>query len=233
MATVFVVDDAVEIRMALSRLLACAGYDVRSFDSEERFLEVQECEEAACRALDVSLPGLTNLESQPGLAASTHDRPVVVLTGCEDLQVSVQAMKAGATAFMGNLIDDQCLCAADNQTLPRDWEERRRRRMRGIVEQRVASLTRRERQVLQQVVLGRRNKQIAADLGTSEKTVKSQRGHMMHKMGARSVPELVWLAALVGIAMETTVRALPGPSLAGQRSNRAHEAVAPPTARCA
>lgn len=213
MATVFVIEDAPDVRVALTRLLTPAGYDVRTFDSAESFLRAPVAEAEGCILLDVSLPRLSGLELQCRLAGSVHDHPIVFLSGCEDLQLSVQAMKAGAIDFLIKPIDRQRVFAAIKQALQRDCEERQKRRVRSIVEQRVAALSRRERQVLSQVVVGRRNKQIAAQLGTEEKTVKLQRGVMMRKMGARSVPELVWLAAQVGIAMEMRLGTLPDPPL--------------------
>jgi FixJ family two-component response regulator len=201
-STVFIVDDAREVRAALSRVLTAAGYQARSFESAERFLEEQDVEAPGCLLLDICMPGLSGLELQRALIGSECARPIVFLTGAGDVETSVHAMKAGAVDFLTKPIDDLRLFAAVEQALRRDAEQRLRAAIRGRIHQRLETLTPRERQVMGQVVRGRLNKQIAADLGTGEKTVKVHRARVMSKMEARSVAELVQLGARVGVAIE-------------------------------
>ena len=200
--TVFIVDDARQVRMALSRLLAAADYQVRAFESAERFLREQDAEAPGCLVLDVCMPGLSGLDLQRLLVEMSCARPIVFLSGRSDIQTSVHAMKAGAVDFLTKPIDDGRLVAAVEQALQRDAEQRRDRAIRNMIQQRLRGLTRRERQVMEHVIRGRLNKQIAEDLGIGEKTVKVHRARVMPKMGARSVAELVQLAARVGIAIE-------------------------------
>jgi len=200
--TVFIVDDAREVRMALSRLLAAAGFQVRAFESAERFLREQDNEAPGCLVLDVCMPGLSGLDLQRLLVGMSCARPIVFISGGADIQTSVQAMKAGAVDFLTKPIDDGRLVAAVEQALRRDAEQRRDRAIRNMIQQRLSELTRRERQVMEHVIRGRLNKQIAVDLGIGEKTVKVHRARVMPKMGVRSVAELVQLAARVGIAIE-------------------------------
>jgi FixJ family two-component response regulator len=200
--TVFIVDDAREVRLGLSRLLSAAGYSVRAFESAERFLEEQDAETPGCLLLDVCLPGLSGLELQRALVGSSCARPTVFLTGKGEIQTSVHAMKAGAVDFLTKPIDDERLFAAIEQAVQRDLGQRRQRAIRVAAQQRFQRLTRREQQVMAQVIRGRLNKQIAADLGIGEKTVKVHRGRVMLKMSVRSVPELVQLGACVGVPIE-------------------------------
>ncbi len=202
MRTVFIVDDARQVRKALSRLLAAADYQVRAFESAEHFLREQDAEAPGCLVLDVCMPGLSGLDLQRLLVEMSCARPIVFLSGRSDIQTSVHAMKAGAVDFLTKPIDDGRLVAAVEQALQRDAEQRRDRAIRNMIQQRLKGLTRRERQVMEQVIRGRLNKQIAEDLGIGEKTVKVHRARVMPKMGARSVAELVQLAARVGIAIE-------------------------------
>jgi FixJ family two-component response regulator len=197
--TVFIVDDAREVRTALSRVLTVAGYQVQAFESAERFLAEQDYEVPGCLLLDLSMPGMSGLDVQRTLVGSTRGRPIIFLTGQGDIQTSVHAMKVGAVDFLTKPIDDKRLFAAVDQALLLDLAARTEREICGIIERRVQRLSPRERQVMEQVIRGRLNKQIAADLGTGEKTVKVHRGRVMSKMGVRSVAELVQLSAKVGI----------------------------------
>jgi FixJ family two-component response regulator len=181
--TVYIVDDAREVRMALSRLLGASGYQVSAFESAERFLEEQD-------------------ELQRTLAGSPHARPIVFLSGKGDVHTGVHAMKEGAVDFLTKPINHAQLVAAVELALKRDAEQRRERDVRRMIQERVETLTPRERQVMVQVIRGRLNKQIAVGLGTGEKTVKVHRARVMSKMGAHSVAELVQLAARVGVAIE-------------------------------
>jgi FixJ family two-component response regulator len=207
---VFVVDDELEVRVSLSRLLATAGYEVHSFDSAEGFLAAQKTETPGCLLLDISMPGMSGLALQDALAESKRAYPIVFLTGRGDVRSSVRAMRAGAVDYLTKPIDGMSVFAAVDRALRLDVAGRRAAAIRRAIEQRVDSLTRRERQVMEHVVCGRLNKQIAADLGTGEKTVKVHRGRVMAKMGARSVAELVQLGARVGVAMVPFLRR-PGP----------------------
>ncbi len=155
-----------------------------------------------CLLLDVCMPGLSGLDLQRTLVASPGARPIVFLTGRGDIQTSVHAMKEGAVDFLTKPVDDTQLFAAVDQALKRDAEQRLERAIRDTIQRRLAMLTPRERQVMAHVIRGRLNKQIAADLGTGEKTVKVHRARVMSKMVARSVAELVQLAARVGVGIE-------------------------------
>jgi FixJ family two-component response regulator len=204
--TVFVVDDEPAVRKSLSRILSTSGYRVRSFESAEIFLEQQDSAVPGCLLLDVCLPGLSGMELQRALIASQRARPIIFLTGHCDIQISVDAMKAGAVDFLTKPIDGKLLVAAIDQALRLDAERRLESATRTAIRRRFDALTPRERQVMEQVIRGRLNKQIAADLGAGEKTIKVHRGRVMSKMEARSVPELVRLGAWVGIAVEGALR---------------------------
>jgi FixJ family two-component response regulator len=208
--TVYIVDDTREVRTALSRLLGAAGYQVRSFESAERFLAEHDAEAPGCLLLDVCMPGLSGLQLQRVLTGSPGARPIVFLTGKGDIQSSVHAMKEGAVDFLTKPIDDKQLFAAVEQALRRDAEQRLEVAIRSTIQKRHETLTPRERQVMVHVIRGRLNKQIAAGLGTGEKTVKVHRARVMSKMGARSVAELVQLGARVGVAIEPALSG--GPS---------------------
>jgi RNA polymerase sigma factor (sigma-70 family) len=203
--TVFVVDDAQEVRKALSRVLSAAGYQVCLFESAERFLAEQDTETPGCLLLDICMPGLSGLELQHALMGSPRARPIVFLTGRGDIQSSVSAMKEGAVDFLTKPIDDEQLFAAVDAALGRDEEQRLDGAIRRMINKRLETLTPRERQVMAYVVRGRLNKQIAAELGTGEKTVKVHRARMMSKMVARSVAELVQLGARVGVEIQPSL----------------------------
>jgi FixJ family two-component response regulator len=210
--TVFIVDDAREVRTALSRVLGAAGYEVRAFESAERFLEDQEGEAPGCLLLDICMPGMSGLDVQRTLAGTKRGRPIVFLTGHGDIQTSVHAMKVGAVDFLTKPIDTTRLFAAVEQALKVDEAARRERGICRAIEERLNSLTPRERQVMEQVISGRLNKQIAAQLGIGEKTVKVHRARVMSKMEVRSVAELVQLATKVGMAREPALAVAAGPA---------------------
>jgi len=198
--TVFVVDDAPEIRTSLSRLLAAAGHIVQVFESAGQFLHEHDVDAPGCLLLDICLPGLSGMELQRALVGSPMARPIIFLTGTGDIQTSVMAMKTGAVDFLTKPVDGARLLRAIEQALLRDAEQRLRRAIRNEIEKRLKTLTPREREVMAHVIRGRLNKQIAAELGTGDKTVKVHRARVMTKMGVRSVPELVHLVMRVGIA---------------------------------
>jgi FixJ family two-component response regulator len=200
--TVFVVDGSREYRVALSFELTAAGYPVRSFESAEQFLADEDAETPGCVLLEFALPGMNGLELQRSLVGSPCARPIVFLTDKGDIHTSVQAMKAGAVDFLTKPIDDDRLIAAIEEALRRDAEQRQEDALRSMINQRLGTLTRRERQVMMHVICGRLNKHIAAELGIGEKTVKVHRGRVMSKMTVRSVPELVYLGARVGLALQ-------------------------------
>jgi FixJ family two-component response regulator len=199
--TVFIVDDVQEVRTGLSRLLAVAGYRVRAFESAVNFSRHYAAEDAGCLLLDVCMPGVTGIELQHSLVTSGFALPIVFLTGGGDVQTSVHAMKEGAVDFLTKPVDDQRLFAAVEHALRRDAEQRLERSVLTTIRRRFEILTPRERQVMSHVVRGRLNKQIAADLGTGEKTVKVHRARVMSKMMAGSVAELVQLGARVGVSI--------------------------------
>jgi FixJ family two-component response regulator len=203
--TVFIVDDAPEIRASLARLLAAAGYPLRAFESAETFLEQHDVDVPGCLLLDIGLPGLSGTELQRALAGSANPLPIVFLTGAGDIQTGVHAMKEGAVDFLTKPIDCARLFAAVDQAFQCDAEQRVQVKIRRAIHQRLDTLTPREREVLTYVVQGLLNKQIAGEMGTGEKTVKVHRARMMSKMAVRSVPELVQLAARVGVKIEPTL----------------------------
>jgi RNA polymerase sigma factor (sigma-70 family) len=200
--TVFIVEDAPEVRKSLSRVLGAAGYQVRSFESAEQFLAEHHGDAQGCLLLDICMPGQSGLELQHALVASQHALPIVFLTGIGDIRMSVAAMKDGAVDFLTKPIDNLRLFAAVEQALRRDQEHRAQAEIRRLIHRRLETLTPREREVMTRVIRGRLNKQIAAELGTGEKTIKVHRARMMSKMLARSVPELVQLGARVGVEIE-------------------------------
>ena len=197
--TVYVVDDDPDVLKALERLLASIGLNVATFASPHGFLEGYDRNAPGCLVLDLALPGLSGLELQRVLEQQDSLLPIVFLTGRGDIPASVQAMKHGATDFLTKPVDDTRLIAAIEEALARDASQRSARAERDVLAQRLASLTERERQVLERIVAGRLNKQIAAELGTVEKTIKFHRANLMRKMGVRVAADLVKLAERAGI----------------------------------
>jgi FixJ family two-component response regulator len=202
-STVFVLNSSWEFRTELSRVLTAAGYQARLFESAEGFLAAPDAGTPGCVLLDIALPGISGLELQRSLLGSPYARPMVFLTGEGDIQISVNAMKAGAIDFLTKPIDHTRLFCALEAGIRLDVAQRGERAIRNVIRERLKQLTKRERQVMEQVTGGRLNKQIASDLGIGEKTVKVHRGRVMSKMMVRSVPELVQLAAKAGIAKAT------------------------------
>lgn len=196
---VFVVDDEESVRKALARLLRSAGFNVAVFGSPQEFLHTQNPDTPGCLVLDIAMPGLDGLELQQALAARGAGWPVIFLTGRADIPMSVQAMKSGAVDFLTKPVNDESLLAAVQSAIEKDRTDRRARAELAEVQRRLATLTPREREVLAQVVSGKLNKQIAADLGTVEKTIKVHRARVMAKMNAQSLAELVRLAERAGV----------------------------------
>ena len=196
---VFVVDDDASLRHALTNLLRSVGLRVETFGSAREFLAGPRPDAPGCVVLDVRLPGLSGLDLQRELAAAQIDLPIIFITGYGDIPMTVQAMKAGAVEFLTKPFRDQDLLDAIQQALERDRVAWRQRAALAAVRQCYDRLTPREREVMRLVVAGLLNKQIAAELGTSEIMVKVHRGQVMRKMQAASVADLVRMAAQLRI----------------------------------
>jgi FixJ family two-component response regulator len=196
---VFVVDDDPSFLKAVSRLLRAAGLKVAPFASADQFLLEHDPASPGCLVLDLAMPGLNGLELQEALSGRGSDRPIVFLTGTADVPMSVRAMKHGAVDFLTKPVRETALLAAVEAALRRDVANRRARDEQADLQHRWATLTPREREVLRHVIAGRLNKQIAAELGTVERTIKLHRANLMAKMKAGSVAELVRLTERAGI----------------------------------
>ncbi|WP_437377110.1 response regulator transcription factor [Inquilinus limosus] len=188
---VLIVDDDERIRSALQELMLSAGLDAAGFASARELLDCKLPDRSGCLVLDVRLPGTSGLDLQQQLASTGKNKPIVFLTGHGDIPMTVQAMKAGAIDFLTKPVRDQTLLDAVSAGIERDVAQRAKARIARQHVDHYKTLTRRERQVLRAVALGRFNKQIAYDLGISEVTVKLHRSNVMRKMHATSVGELI------------------------------------------
>jgi FixJ family two-component response regulator len=196
---VFVVDDDESVRNSLRRLLTSVGLAVEVFPSAQAFLDRARADAPGCLVLDVQLPGLSGLDLQTELADTDTPLPIVFLTGHGDIPMSVKAMKAGAVEFLTKPFRERDLVDAIRSAIDRDRAARLERWELAELRHRYDSLTPREREVMAKIVAGMINKEIAAEFGTSEVTVKEQRGKVMLKMQVTSLADLVRIAARLGV----------------------------------
>ena len=198
-AVIAIVDDDPWARDGLDRLIRSAGLRAETFASAQEFLARPGAETPSCLLLDLQLPGLSGLDLQKRMAEVGLEIPIVFLTGHGDIPASVQAMKAGAVEFLTKPVDEEKLLQAIREAIERDRRTRQRHAETRELQERYESLTAREQEVMQQVVSGLLNKQIAAELNITEVTVKFHRGHIMRKMRADSLADLVRMAQSLGI----------------------------------
>lgn len=191
MSVIWLVDDDPSVLRALQRLLDAEGFETRAFPDADAFLAVHDMTQPSCAVIDLGLPGLSGLALQQRLAAEGRGCPVIFLTGQGSIPAAVEAMRSGAVDFLTKPVDAAALLSAIGAALALDAETRAREGAEAQQRARLASLTPREREVLEEVVTGQLNKQIAERLGAAEKTIKIHRGRVMQKMGVRSVAELV------------------------------------------
>jgi FixJ family two-component response regulator len=197
---VFIIDDDPLYRRSSERLVRSVGFSVQSFESARDFLSSRRPNAPSCLILDVRLPGLSGLDLQRELAEAGVQIPIIFVTGHGDIPMSVQAMKAGAVEFLTKPFRDQALLDAIRQAIGRDQVARQQHARNADLRRRYESLKPREREVFKCVVSGMLNKQIAVELGATERTVKFHRGNIMQKMQVKSLAELVRTAQMLGIA---------------------------------
>jgi len=203
-AVVFVVDDDASVRRSTERLVRSVGFDVQTFASAREFLDGARLERPGCLVLDVRMPGLSGLDLQRELAQRGVEIPIVFLTGHGNIPMTVAAMKAGAVEFLTKPVKPRDLLASISAAIEGARVSYRARRELGELRERYELLTPRERDVLPLVVSGLLNKQIAGELAASERTIKFHRAHLMSKMQARSLADLVRMAERLGIAARGT-----------------------------
>jgi FixJ family two-component response regulator len=201
-STVFVIDDDPHLRASVGRLLRSLGLDAEQFASISDFLKSDPPDGPSCLVLDVRLPGESGLDFQRELAAANRELPIVFITGHGDIPMSVQAMKGGAIEFLTKPFRDQDLLDAVQLGLSRDRARRENEKALAALRERFESLSPREREIMIQVAHGRLSKQIAADIGIAEATVKVHRSRLMHKMKAGSLPELSRMADKLKLVRE-------------------------------
>jgi FixJ family two-component response regulator len=212
MPTIYLIDDDPSARQGLARLIRAAGHTVTPFTSAREFLDAGPPAGPGCLVLDVRMPEVSGLELQERLAREECPRPIIFITGHGDIPMSVQAMKQGAVDFLPKPVDRAQLLAAVQLALEKDTAARRQHGERQNTRRRFGQLTEREREVMQLVIRGWLNKQIAAELGIAEPTVKIHRGRVMDKLGVASVAELILLVQQAGLTITRTT----GPDSAAQ-----------------
>lgn len=193
--TVFVVDDDISVRESLELLIRCVGWQPETFASAQDFLSRLPDKTPSCLLLDIELPGLGGLELQERLAADRSEMPIIFVTGHGDIPRTVRAMKAGALEFLTKPFQSDVLVQVIRRAIERSREALRQAAELKLLRERYASLTRREREIMTWVVAGLLNKEVAAELGRSEATIKAHRGKVMQKMRAGSLADLVRIAA--------------------------------------
>jgi FixJ family two-component response regulator len=198
-AIIYLVDDDPDVRRSLQRLFKSWGMDLQTFASPEEFLATELADTPACLILDLKLPGMDGIALQDRLQAIGLDIPIIFISAYGTVSESVQAMKSGALEFLEKPVAETTLLEAATRALERHRQLRREKTAMQAIEQRFASLTHRERQILGLIVKGRLNKQIAYELQIAEITVKIHRGHIMQKLQCSSLADLVFLAAKAGI----------------------------------
>jgi len=203
--TVFVIDDDKAVRLAIKNVLESVGLRAEAFASGREFLKSERADAPGCLVLDVRLPGASGLDFQNELAAAKVEIPIIFITGHGDIPMSVQAMKAGAVEFLTKPFTNDVLLDAIGGAIERSRTAVREESAMQVLRSAYASLTPREREVMALVVSGLLNKQVGGELGISEITVKAHRGQMMRKMNAGSLPELVTMAARLGLRPAGTV----------------------------
>jgi FixJ family two-component response regulator len=199
-AVVHVVDDDPSWRTSMQRLMAAAGYGVALYETAEQFLAVSEFDAPGCVLLDVRMPGLNGLELQQRLVAMRRRLTVIFISGHGDIPTSVLAMKSGAEDFLTKPVDTDVLLRAVESAIQRDRAERDRRARLEILRERLATLTPSERKVFDFVIRGKLNKQIASELGSTERTIKWHRHNLMQKLQLQSIADLVSMAERLGLA---------------------------------
>lgn len=192
--TVFVVDNDPAVRKALSWLIESVDLQVETYASALEFLDRYDSEKPGCLVLDVRMPGMSGLELQEKLHEMGIEIPVILVSGYADVPMAVRAMKNGAIYFLEKPVSDQILLDLIQQAISQDARQREERKARERVNDRVGSLTPREREVMQFVIAGKTSRQIGSQLGVTQKTVEAHRANIMKKMGVHSVPELVHMS---------------------------------------
>ena len=208
---VFVVDEDDSARESLESMIRCAGWQPETFASAQEFLARPRVHAPSCLVLDVRLPDLNGLDLQARVATDRADMPIIFVTDCGDVRMTVRAMKAGAVDFLTKPCCDELLLGAMRQAIERSRTALARESEMEALRDAYASLSGRERQVMALVVSGLLNKQVGAELGISEITVKAHRGSLMRKMKARSLPDLVNMAARLGVTSPPSDRSAPPP----------------------
>ncbi len=198
---VFVVDDDVSVRESLELLISCAGWQPKLCASAREFLALPRVQAPSCLVLDLTLPDINGLDLQ-ALVADRVEMPIIFITGYGDIPVTVRAMKAGAVEFLTKPFSDGVLLSAIRDAVERSQAAIQLQTQMRLIRERYASLSRREQEVMALVVAGRLNKQVGAELGISEITVKAHRGHLMQKMKADSLAQLVRMAASIGLTAD-------------------------------